>query len=188
MSHTRLLKNILIFEIILMIVIFVSYYFVFLDIKSKNENTSVLRNNLSYQIGKQQYMAEMQKTIKNSNSDISQISSMIVSKDGDVAFIESLENSARKNGLDIKIDSLTFDDNANLSAGGLTSLRVKATIKGSWLGTFTFMNELESMIYKVRVDTFALMYNTDADPSLTKKGVKSTVWQSIFEIHVLKFK
>jgi hypothetical protein len=137
----------------------------------------------------QQYMISLERTIQNADPDIIRINNSIIAKDGDVEFIETLEQMAKTNGLSVSIDSLTLENNPILAGSNVTILRIKAKTQGSWLGTYTFLSELESLPLKIKVDKFGFANGGSDTQTPSGKSAKATVvWQSIFEIVVLKYK
>jgi Tfp pilus assembly protein PilO len=189
MINSKFIKKIIILLILIEILICVMYYFGFVNLKKKNENISVLRNNLSSQIEKQQYMFSTQKMMKNTDSDITRVNNSLIQKDEDIKFIENIEGIARGNGLIIKIDNLAFEDDPSFSSNGLTILRIKASMSGNWAGMYSFLSQIETLPSKIRIDKFALTNNagqisTDAE----KPTAPGNDWQGVFEISVLKYK
>jgi len=189
MYNYRLLKIILLTQSVLVVVIFGLCYLVYQDIKYKNENHHTLSHSLLFQNDKLAYLVSTQKAIDNISSDIVRIDSSVVSKEGEVDFIENLESIARENGLSIEIDSLVFEDKGDGSSNPINVLKIKAKTKGSWRGSYVFLSRLESSPFKIKIDKFSLINNGTEIPISDKKvGVPSGDWQSTFEIAVLKYK
>ena len=173
-------KKILIVLSLCVFGLFVVIYFVFADIKQKNENISTLENDLSLKTKQQQYLVSMQRTVKNADSDISRINNSIIGAGEDVQFIESLESIAKNNGLTINIDSLVFEDSTLPKSSSMTTLKVRAKTSGGWLGTYKFLGQIESMPLKIKINNFGFTNTVDE--------TNAKVWQSIFEISILKYK
>ncbi len=178
-------KKFVILLAIITLGIFVSYYFVYKDIKQKNEHISALSQEITVQSSRQQYLATTEKLIENLNTDIDKMNHSIISKDGDVAFIESLEKIAKDNNISIDIDTIDVSDEPSTPASGITILHLKAKTKGEWKGMYTFLSQLESLPYKVKITQFIL---TNVSKSATDTEKASTSWQSSFDIRVLKYK
>ena len=189
MYNYKLLKIMLLTLSTLVVVIFGLCYIVFQDIKDKNENHHILSHGLLFQNDKLAYLVSTQKAIDNISSDIVRIDSSVVSKEGEVDFIENLESIARENGLSIEIDSLVFEDKPGSSSGLINVLKIKAKTKGSWYGSYVFLSRLEALPFKIKIDKFSLT-NTGTEILVSDKkvGVPSGDWQSTFEIAVLKYK
>lgn len=182
-------KKILIILGLFVVGFFLLSYIVFFDIKHKNERISAMEHELSFQSKKQEYMTSMERVIQNSDSDITRINDSIIPSDGDVRFIESLESIARGGGLSIDIESLTFEDSRLLASSSMTILKVKAKTKGKWLGTYKFLTQIESLPFKVKIDKFALAnVKEETDIDAKKTDTASSIWQSTFELKVLKYK
>src|SRR3989344_2860976 len=185
MQAKQVSKKILILLSILALAVLVSYYFVYTDIKRKNENISKLSQDLEYQIKRRQYIVSLQRTLQSTDSDITRINNSIVPVDGDVEFIEDLERMARENGLFIGIDSLIFEESPLFASSTINILKIKAKTSGSWPSTYRFLAQIESLPFKVKVNNFGLGSSVQDTGSASKP---TNSWQSTFEIHVLKYK
>ncbi len=187
MQNNKFLKIILFVLGLAVLLVFVLYYFVYEDIKSKNQHVSTLSNDLSSQSAKRDYLILTQKVIQNIGIDINRINNSIIAKDGDVKFIENLESIARQNGLTMTIDSLVLADNPEFASSSITTLQIRAKTKGNWSGNYKFLVELESLPIKIRVNKFDLS-NTAVETGSDVKKAGVGIWQSTFEISVLKYK
>ena len=127
-------------------------YFLFKDIRLRNEHISKLSQEVSSLSSKQDYLVSTQKMIGSINQDIIRIDNSIITKDGDVAFIENLELIAKSNGLTLNIDSLVFEDDTKLTGAGLTTLKIKAKTTGNWSNTYRFLSQIESLPFKIKVN------------------------------------
>jgi hypothetical protein len=173
----------------LAIAIFVVCYFVYGDIKNKNENYNFILHDLSFQNDKQDYLASKLKTVENISAEINAIDNSIVSKNDEVGFIESLESLARENGLSIEISSLTLDNSASLASSTMNILNVKAKTSGSWLGNYTFLSRLESLPFKVKINMVGLTNSSSGAVSdVNNSNPSNDTWQSVFDIGVLEYK
>lgn len=187
MYNTQTLKKILLVIGILILIIFVSYYFIYKEIRFKDETYQTLLRDLSFQDAKEEYLISTEKTVDSLISDISRVNDAIVSKDGEVEFIETLESIAKESGLSIEIDSLVFSNDETIVSESVGVLKVKAKTKGSWVGSYIFLSRLESLPLKLKINSFGLS-NSLSENVVGKKIIRSSVWQSVFEISVLKYK
>ncbi len=165
---------------------FICHYFLYKDIKTRNEHASLLEHELSLEEGKQEYLSLTDRLLQNIQSDIDNINNSIIPADGDIHFIEDLEILAKNNGLKIDIDSLIIEEDSSLSSSKATTLKIKAKTSGPWSGTYAFLANLESLPIKIKLNGFSLA----AAQSDTGDGKKSSasIWQSSFEIVLLKYK
>jgi hypothetical protein len=187
MNNPKILKGIITTIALIEVVICFLFYFVFRDIRNKNNNIYFLKNNLSSQVEKQRYASSMEKMIKNTDLNITKINSSIVQKGEDIKFIENMESLAKSNNLKININSLSVEENPTFVSSGLAILKVKADISGSWTGIYSFLSQMELSPFRIKIDKFALINNLDQIIT----GSKSVVvrqWQAIFEVSVLKYK
>ncbi len=188
MYSVQKLKKILIVLGILILAIFVSYYFIYKEVRFRDETYQTLLRDLSFQDSKQEYLISTQKIVDGLVLDINHVNDTIVPKEGEVEFIESLEIMAKESGLSIEIDSIVFSNDATIISESIDVLKIKAKTKGSWEDNYLFLSRLESLSLKLKIDSFGLS-NTLADVVLTnKKVIKTSVWQGVFEISVLKYK
>lgn len=191
MNHKKALKKILILSVVFIMILCFVIIFVFLDIKSKNENIFKLEDELSSQTEKSQYLLKMQKIVRDANNSIDQIDSSILKSDGGVKIIEDVENLAEKNGLEVKIEAITIEEIPFTNDSDIMAFKIKAKTKGSWSGTYNFISELESLEEKIKINRFVLNLTTDDFDSSTNnielKNLK-VKWQSSFEVYFLKYK
>lgn len=166
---------------LLALVIAVSYYFIYQDIRSKNERISKLQYDLSTQSTKQDYLISTEKAIQSLEVDLDKAQSSIVSKEAEIEFIEKIETLARSNGLAIEIESLVLK-NQDLPSPDLTVLNVKAKTRGTWAGTYLFLAQLESLPYKLKIGRSSMIR-----VGAGSQGSGAT-WDSNVEIGVLKYK
>ena len=182
-SHQKSLRITMITLSIIALLSFTTYYFLFRDIKTKNEHISTMEHLLSIQDKKREYLISMQRIIQNLDPDISRINNSIIANGEDVQFIENLESLAHDNGLSIDIDSLVFEDDQKLASSTITTFKIKAKTKGEWLGTYTFLAQIESLPFKIKVNKFTMKSEESSDPKLISNN-----WRTDFEIRLLKYK
>lgn len=189
MHNYKSSKIILIILCILVIVIFVACYFVYGDIKNKNENYNFILHDLSFQNDKQDYLASKLKMVDDMGTEINAVDNSIISKNGEVGFIESLESLARENGLSIEISSLTLDNSVNLASSSINVFNIKAKTEGSWYGNYVFLSRLESLPFKVKINMVGLTDSSkDVVSDANNSNPTNNTWQSVFDIGVLKYK
>lgn len=152
----------------------------------KNENVSSLEHDLTLKGSRQDYLISTQKLIDDLSVDLQSVDSSIIAVDADVSFIEDLELLAEDNGLEIDIESLVVEDSPTLAAANVATLKAKIKTSGKWSGTYSFLTELESLPFKVKVNKFS-MTNISKDSGLDVKK-NGQQWQGGFEIVVLKYK
>ena len=173
-------KKIIILALVIGGLFAVSYFFIS-QIKSKNNNISNYLNELSFQTERHQNVIFLKKMLNKNNSDIAHINNSIIGSDNDVQFIESLEALAYGNSLKININSLSFEDSSTTLNSQIVVFKIKGQTYGSWSGNYVFLEELESMPIKIKIDKFSMDIGIDPNS-------KTTNWQSSFEIRVLKYK
>lgn len=174
------------------VVVFVGYYFLYRMLVTKSERVANMINYVSSESDREQYNVNVQKQLQALDPDIKRVENSIIRSTEVVNFIENLEALAHDNGLSIKNDSInTEEGDPKLSSGNLVFLKIKSTTVGSWAGTYRFLSQLESLPYKVRIDSFSITSTSfgavnEAGQPLPADPVKG--WEAVFEIKVLKYK
>ncbi len=187
MNKSKFLKIIL-FLAVCSTAMLVLYVFLFNDIRTKNQNISEKSQYLSSEISREDYVLTTQRLLENYNDDINMIKSSIVSASGEVSFIESLELVARQNGLSIGIDSINVENDPKNSSTTMVTLKIKANTTGPWANTYKFVSQLESFVYKTKLNSLVLSKLEDFSESGSKIPGKRNQWKASFELNVLKYK
>lgn len=188
MKEKRPYKKILILLIVIVLALFTSFYFVYEDIKARNEHIGQLNQEIASQYKRNNYLLNLQKTLQNTDSDIVRINNSIIPSDGDIKFIEDLEKTAKAYGLSLSINSLVFEDGQGFSSSNIHVFKVRAETNGPWSSTYKFLAQLESMPLKVKVNNFSLSGSVQNSSPESKSSKVSSVWRSVFDISILKYK
>lgn len=188
MKEKRPYKKILVLLVLIVVALFTSFYFVYEDIKTRNEHIGELNQEIASQYRINNYLLNLEKTLQNTDSDIVRINNSIIPSDGDIKFIEDLEKTAKAYGLSLSINSLVFEDGPGFSSSNIHAFRVRAETNGSWSSTYKFLAQLESMPLKVKVNSFSLSGSVQSSNPESISSKVSSVWHSVFDINVLKYK
>jgi hypothetical protein len=187
MKNHNSLKKIIFILSLFVLVLFVAQYFVYRDIKIKNQKISVAERDLLLQENRQEYLISTEKLITAIGSDLQKIDASILAVDGEVNFINSLEDIAAKNKLKFDPEFLGSDENdPTLKNTNIKTFTIRAKITGSWADTYTFISELESNPVKIKINNLSIS-NVSSDSGIDVKK-NGSIWQSVFEIVVLKYK
>jgi hypothetical protein len=142
------------------------------------EISTLVQTNVSANL-KVEQMKNLSLSLALVQSDVDKVNSHIVTADGEVAFIEEVENLAKADNLGIKIDTVNVAQANDLTPAGLEYLNLSMSVTGSWLSTFHFLSLIENMPYDVMVN--------QSDISDISDGVTGpTQWQGDFQISVIK--
>lgn len=172
---------------ILVVVLFVAHFFFFKDLKAKNKNIGELDYYLSTDLEREKYAIDTQRLLQNLESDIQLVKNSFIASGGDIEFIETLESIARQNGLQISIDSLVLEGDTKNASTTSMLFRVKASASGSWAGVYKFINQLESLKYKIKIN--ALSFSGASATQDVETGTPSqNTWRTDFDIRVLKYR
>ncbi len=158
------------------VLLFAAYYSMFSDIKRRNEHASALGDELAVETRNEQYMLSVERELTSSGADIARVNGSIIPADADVTFIDNFESLARSGGLSIEIKSLALKTDNQLLASSTKALDIVAQTKGSWSGTYSFLVQMESLPYKIKINKFSVL------------KLDNGIWQSDFDITALKYK
>lgn len=182
MRNYKSLKRIIIILSVIIAVVFGLFFFTITGIKNKNENITKLQNELLDHASESKYLASIQNIVSKANISIEQINSSILSSDSNVVIIETIEQIATKNGLEITIDSIAVEDLVATKDSDMTTLKIRVKTNGKWIQTYNFISELESLPYQINVEKSSLITGAEAG------DLKDRLWQNVFEIRLLKYK
>lgn len=184
--QSSLFKKIIIFLSITAFLLFGAIYFVYAEIRDKSEKIAMADNDLSQKNNRYNYLVSMQKLVSDIEPEIEKINNSIILRTGDVAFIENLEGLARSYDLSVQIESLNLVSDPKSSSSTPATLRIKAKTIGSWANSYLFLSELESLPFKIKVNKFAFQISKDIPKD--GKSLPNNIWETSFEISVLKYK
>ena len=164
-----------------------SYIFLILRIRSKVGELSALEAQAQ---GEQVYASDnhaLNELVADTASDINSLSTHFLSSDGTVAFIESVEASAKSKGLNVVVSSITSSD---AGTEGFSLVNVTLSTSGSWSATYAFLKSLENMPYQINVTSVSL--NQDSGPleagQAKAPASNSSIWSGAFAFTVLQQK
>ena len=183
MNNQKSFKRIFILLFVPVVGFVFAAFFLFQQIKGKNQFISASKQQLALQDKKQEYLTSTQHLLESRKDDITAVTNSILSMDGDVAFIESLENLAKSNNLTMEIESLTFDNTITPVSSNLVNFKIRGKTNGSFSDNYRFIKELEASPIKVKLNRVSIS-NTGNQEGKSLQNI----WQASFDIQVLKYK
>ncbi len=186
MEQSGLFKKIIVILSLGSLLLFGVIYYVYSDIKTKNETILTVEQDLSSKNEKHEYLMSLQNVVESIDPEVQKIENSIVPKAGDVAFIEELEALGRSSGLVVEIDSLNLASDPKISSSTFTMLKVKVRASGAWSDVYEFASIMESLKYKIKVNKFTL--SNKEELTAIRSQTTNKDWQGIFEISVLEYK
>lgn len=187
MNQSKPYKKIIVALSIASLLLFAGMYFVYAEIRSKNQKVAEVERDLSQKNTRYDYLLSMQKLVKDSEVDIKKIDDSVIAKSGDVAFIEKIESLAKSYSLTIDIESLNIVVDPK-SDSNIATFKIKASVDGAWSNIYLFSSELESLPIKVKVNKFLLKNKDEIPADKTKIGNLGKNWKGSLEISVLEYK
>ena len=173
-------RNISIVILSLIIIgIFAIYYFSYGYLSALGQSVSDLSQKLEQESKQGQELKQSVTLLNQITPQIDVINSYFVSADGEVAFIDDIENRAKNLSLAPEINSVQIDKTKELSAKGLEYLTLNLAVKGKWSNVYKFVTLLPNLPYQIIV--------TQADIANQSEGTSSAaVWQGSFTLRVVK--
>lgn len=187
MNQFKKTKKTFIFITILVVVIAVVYTMFFTSIKTKNENISLVINDIDISIERETKLKSVKSLIEDIKDDREKLDTYFVDDDEVIDFIENIETLAENMGVGVEVLSVDISDDENntpeqnrISELLLLSLRVE----GLWSDLFHFISIVEGLPFKIDVSKV----NIDAVYQDGEKIVSSGNWKGLLNLSVLKLK
>ena len=152
------------------------YSTLFVIIKNKNNNISILKNQVDIKVRKDQRLSSIKQLMADLDKEIKQIDTYFVSKDGVVNFLESLEALRSVSGAYINVNSVSVND-SELNNIPYELLNVEFTARGSWRSIVKLISLIEILPLGVTIERMQL----ERIPS-------SSLWKMNTKFIVLKLK
>lgn len=166
-------KEFLLLTILLNLGVFVLFGFLFIQIKSANERTSGLLNEIELQSKEEDVLKSLKSLVQETAPLHAKLDTYFVSPEGVASFIGLLEAVGNRIGADVTITSVEKIDTEK--AKDVEVLRVVLNATGSWERVIRFLGIIEFLPYQTTVDQVLL--------TRTAKG-----WRIDTTISVLKEK
>lgn len=173
MNKNKLNSHIVIL-IILIMAIFAASYFIYKTISIKGQHVADLLNEDTQKSSQEREIKNLANSLSTLKEQSQEIDAHLVSSDGEVNFINTLENAAKNQNLEALTSQVSIDSPKSLKLKALEYLVLKIEVNGDWNGIYKFMSIFPNLPYKINID--------QAEISLSDKGV----WHGSFNIRALK--
>lgn len=141
-------------------------------------------NEIKIEIGKEESLSFMQKSIEENQADEDLITGYILPANSVSDFIQTLENVVATSGLKSQINSITPEPSDVLSAANAEFLDIQMSVIGPWSNMHFFLQLLES--YPLKIDIKSVTLKQFAN--YTVKGKQVPQWSGDIEFTVVKLK
>ncbi len=159
------------------IAIIVGYWYLYQDLMETTATISNLSMKIDQAQKKEMFFESTQEIVKDTAADLPKIASYFIDKDSVGDFIGSIEKTARAQGLDFNVDSVTVSDIKGQSNYEYLNLAIRTI--GAWSPTVNYISMLENLPYQTRVDEIMLSKDSDT---------KTASWIDSFNLTVIKHK
>jgi len=171
LSHTQIRT---IAATLSMCIAFGVYTTLFIVIKNKNNQISILQNRVDIEVRKDQRLHSIKQLTSDLVEEFSKVDEHFVYADGVVRFLEDLEDLGRKAGASVSVNSVGVNENAG-SGLPYEPLQIEFAARGSWRSVVQLISLLETFPLGITVSRMHLEKNLNS-------------WQLNTSFSVLKLK
>ncbi len=142
---------------------------------------SSYNNDIAFGDQKRTYAESMLRAFEANQKDIDDLQNFFIKNQGEVEFIESIENFAKEKGLLVAIDAVSVESPKDIASHGMEYLVLRLHVEGSWAGVWIFSQTLEALPYSIDINSLALL-RKEVGPQ------EAALWKGLYNIRVLKKK
>ena len=177
-------KKILTITLIVDIILFSIFVFIYLNIKSAGDEFSSKAILIESELDKQTAFLSMKKDLEANSIGINNLSNYVISSDGIVDFMKSLDKLTLNNGLKSEVKSISFTPISGSEYQNLELADIKIDVIGEWRNVEYFLKVLENYPLSLSITNFSMSKFSDYQV----KGKKIPQWLGSFDFTVLKMK
>lgn len=182
------IRKIIIILIILNVVIFSSYFYLFMDIKQAERDISLKLSQIKLETQREERLRSIKNLMNETKNQREKIANFFVQSDGSVEFMETVESLGEITGVKLEIESVGIDSSKNKTGSSTESFRLSVKAEGLWANVIHLLSMLENMPFKVSFDNVALNKISGESNSVKNKERSSSYWSGNFGFSVLKIK
>lgn len=160
------------------------YFFALRMIWEKAGNIVMYKNDVLLAEQKKQHAELMLSSLEGVQADISNLQNFFVKKQGEVEFIEFLEQNAKAQKLEVKIETASLESSKEMQEKGVEYLRIRFVVVGTWADVWNFSRTLELFPYSIHINSLAFIREDTNTPPKNKP----VIWKGVYVIKVLKKK
>ncbi|MDP6387963.1 MAG: type 4a pilus biogenesis protein PilO [Candidatus Pacebacteria bacterium] len=188
MEYSSKTKQTLLTSLVLVIVVSVAYIMLFLNIKEKNNNISVLQNEVDSTLQREIKLRSVKNLINDTQKEREKLNLYFIADDKIVNFIEDIEEVGAYSGVSVKVTSVSIDESTsgNLNKDKISELlNLDFNIEGRFDELFYFLSMIEKLPFKIdihRVNFEKVSNNIRAQNRSTEP------WKGFLSIKAVKLK
>lgn len=175
MRHTSQTIVSLIISAVAVLVAVGGFWFLYNNIESQSSVISSKLQAIYDETSSAKLLKANRELVASTETERLQLLNHLVSSDGIVEFIESLEKLGPKTGSTVSISSINSEDDSAKPAGSVTLVRALVRATGSWGGSMKMISLLENLPYEVNFDRVRIHSQGKA-------------WEMTFELQTYKIK
>lgn len=152
------------------------YSTVFMVIKNKNNQISILQNQVDIEVRKDQRLHSVKLLISDLNKELDTVDTYFVSSSGVVDFLERLEALGSVSGVTVGVNSVSVDESED-SGLPYELLKIEFAARGTWSAIVQLISLLETFPLGITIERMQL-----------EQIPNSISWQLNTSFSVLKLK
>lgn len=169
--------TVLVLIVLLNILLLGVYFYAFSKVKIKNEEASVVSEELNDYLSKEGTVNLLKALVKKTSEDRIKLDSYFVSRDNIPEFTKEIEALGKMSGTDVTIKGLQANGNV---------LMIEISSEGNFRNTLQLVSLIESLPFKVEV-TKAYLDVTEVEIPEEEGGGVRVVWNGNFNIDLTGF-
>jgi hypothetical protein len=124
---------------------------------------------------------EVKRQVEGLTEQVQAISAYAINSDAGVPFIDQVQATGKRMGLETTISSVDTKQFTNKAGLEYLTMRIKA--RGDWSRVWSFLKYIENLPYGLSIDAVDVSFVTLQDKPKTE-----STWEGTFDIKVLKKK
>jgi len=173
MKNIKTQNKLIIFSIILLGVISFDVFW-FLHINNSAADVLELKKIVNQEMSQNNNITALKKDIDLLKESQGKLDDILISRDGVVIFIEALENIASKTNTTLQIQNVDIEVIKEGEKELYGELNMILNISGSWAGVTRYLNFVETLPYRVMIESLKLSTSTKEDEVGWSMGLSIT--------------
>ena len=178
---TRKTKIIFFTALSLVVLASVCFVLMYMSMNSLIGSTSIKEDQIKTEMQTVDSRNLMKKDLEANSAQIAELSNFMISADGSVDFVKTLESLTSENNLKIDVKNVA---SADISNNKVELLNVNTDVTGEWKNVEYFLEILENYPLKTTINKVSLNKITDNKIG----GKKVSQWVGNFDFSVVKLK
>lgn len=161
------------------------FYYIF----SHHASIGELQKTLESEVGKKETLQADKRLYEDFALAKEELAQAFVAKEGEVAFIEIVENLGKEVGVEIQVQGISREELGEKGNAAWENLELNVRARGTWQQLLTLFALVENLPMRVSISNFTLTTSqSGSEIGATKGAKKAALWESGITLHALKAK